>query len=80
MSNLLLLREIQNLKEVIDESLQENSSIVTSYEIKENNIITQLLGNVKECRGKLQTSTNPNDLIVKLEVYKEMLQLYGVKV
>lgn len=79
MNTTLLLKEIKNLKEIVDVSLTEDSEIVTFQDIKEQAIIQFLMDGVKECRDKLQTSTHPQELMIRLNVYKELLKLYEVK-
>ncbi len=79
MINRLLIKEINNLQEIVENSLKEDMDVMTFHEIKEQVIINYLLESVQQCKGKLQTSTNPQELVTKINCYKELLKLYGVE-
>lgn len=74
----LVLKEIHNLQDVIDDSL--NDEMVNSYELREQEIIKALFDSLNECRGKLQVTNAPNFYMGRISALKECLRLYGVKV
>ena len=77
--NELLLKEIHNLQEVIDDSLEDNPEKLNMYELREQEIISSLLHRLDECRGKLQVTNTPHFYMGRISALKEALKLYGVE-
>ena len=80
MEETLLMKEIHNLQEVVDESINESIDGLTIYELREQEIIKSLLDKLNECRGKLQVTNAPNFYMGRISALKECLRLYGVDI
>ena len=76
---LCALKQIHNLQEIIDDSINEDSIMITSYELREQEIIKSLLESLNECKGKLQVTNTPHFYMGRISALKECLRLYGVK-
>lgn len=66
------------MQDIVDNSLTEDSEIVTIYELREQAIIEHIKECLKFCEGRVQKSCHPNEYITRVKVYKELLELYGV--
>ena len=79
-SNSLVLKEIKNLQEIVDKSINDDSEIMAMHELREQEIIKALYNSLDECRGKLQVTNAPNFYMGRISALKECLRLYGVNV
>lgn len=71
----LVLREISNLKEVIDNCLDDVGEIHPNHPI-----ITNFYSKYDFARGKMNKSINAEFFMGQVLAYKEILAVFGVKV